>query len=44
MGYFKSYSLITEDTKSFSSLDIYIKIIKDIAISTIIAISLIILI
>lgn len=36
MGYFKSYSLITEDTKSFSSLDIYIKIIKDIAISTII--------
>ena len=36
MGYFKSYSLILEEAQSPSKLDIYIKIITDIALSTII--------
>lgn len=36
MGYFKSYSLILEEAQPPSKLDIYIKIITDIALSTII--------
>lgn len=36
MGYFKSYSLILEEVQPPSKLDIYIKIITDIALSTII--------
>lgn len=36
MGYFESYTLITEDAKPASKLDIYIKIITNLALSTLI--------